>query len=134
VTVFADTSALYALLDAGDANHPAAGRAWTELLERDERVVTTSYVLIETYALLQRRLGVEAVRTFTAAFVPLLDIIWVDAALHEAGLGAVLAARRRDLSLVDCVSFEAMRQRHLNAALAFDPHFRAHGFRPWSGG
>jgi len=37
------------------------------------------------------------------------------------------------LSLVDCVSFEAMRQRHLNAALAFDPHFRAHGFRRWSG-
>ncbi len=129
MTVFADTSALYALLDRSDANHQGARRAWTDLLERDEPVATTSYVLVETYALLQRRLGLDALRTFTSAFVPLLDILWVDVDLHNAGIAAVLAARRRDLSLVDCVSFEAMRRHHVESAFSFDPHFRAHGFR-----
>jgi predicted nucleic acid-binding protein len=130
VSTFADTSALYALLDRRDANHEAATDVWRDLLERDETVATTSYVLVETSALLQRRLGLDALRTFVSDFVPLLDIVWVDADLHDAGVAGVLAARRRDLSLVDCVSFEAMRQRHIVSAFTFDPHFRAHGFRP----
>ena len=129
MTVFADTSALYALLDRSDANHDAASRAWSRLLGADDRLVTTSYALVETHALLQRRLGIDALRTFTSAFAPFLDVVWVDAALHAAGVSAVLAARRRDLSLVDCVSFEVMRQQHIHAAFAFDPHFRTHGFR-----
>jgi predicted nucleic acid-binding protein len=129
VTTFADTSALFTLLDRAEANHGAASGAWRALLEREEAVATTSYVLIETYALLQRRLGLDAVRSFTTDFVPLLDVIWVDVELHNAGVAALLAARRRDLSLVDCVSFEAMRRRHIVSAFAFDPHFRTHGFR-----
>ena len=44
-------------------------------------------------------------------------------------MAAVLAARRRDLSVVDCVSFEAMRRQHIVSAFAFDPHFGAQGFR-----
>ncbi len=129
MTTLVDTSALVALLDGRDANHEAASGAWRQLLEQDEPIATTSYVLVETYALVQRRLGLDAVHTFTADFVPLLDVVWVDAELHNAAIAAVLAARRRDLSLVDCVSFEAMRQRHIESAFAFDPHFRTHGFR-----
>jgi predicted nucleic acid-binding protein len=129
VTVFADTSALVALLDRDDRNHESAAAIWADLLSGDATIVSTSYVLIETYALAQRRLGLPAVRTFTADFVPLLDVVWVDATLHAAGVAALFAARRRALSLVDCVSFEVMRQRTIDQAFAFDPDFRAHGFR-----
>ena len=53
---------------------------------------------------------------------------WVDQPTHEAGVAAVLAAGRRKLSLVDCVSFEIMRRGGIRRAFSFDPHFREAGF------
>jgi predicted nucleic acid-binding protein len=87
-------------------------------------------VLVETYALAGRRLGPAAVRAFRADFAPLVDVIWVDEALHEAGLDVLVARNRRQLSLVDAVSFAAMRQRGLHEVFALDPHFAEEGFVP----
>ncbi len=39
-----------------------------------------------------------------------------------------VAAGRRQLSLVDCVSFEVMRRIGLNRAFCLDPHFEEQGF------
>jgi len=40
----------------------------------------------------------------------------------------VLAANRRQLSLVDCVSFAAMRESGIEHYFAFDEHFDEQGF------
>lgn len=98
------------------------------LLSDDERLVTHSYVLVETTALAQRRLGLGAVRALRDALFPLLGVVWVDRDLHAGALTATLAARRRDVSLVDHVSFEIMRRRALTRAFAFDAHFAGEGF------
>ena len=126
--VFADTSGLLALLNAKDENHERAARAFVNLGARQAALVSTSFVLVETYALLDRRLGLDAVRSFRADFAPLLDVVWVDDALHNAGLDLLLERRRRLLSLVDAVSLITMRQRNLAEAFAFDPHFQLEGF------
>lgn len=126
--VFADTSALLALLNAEDRDHGRAAGAFGALRARRAAIVTTSYVLVETYALIGRRLGLDAVRSFRADFAPLLDVIWVDDALHDAGLDLLLKRHRRLLSLVDAVSFVAMRRQGLSEAFAFDPHFEQEGF------
>jgi predicted nucleic acid-binding protein len=55
-------------------------------------------------------------------------VVWVDGPLHEAGLDLLLGRRARRLSLVDAVSFVTMRQRTLEEAFAFDPHFEQEGF------
>jgi len=128
VTAFVDTSALLAVLHAGDANHTGAARRWRRLVEADERLVTTSYVLVETLALLQRRFGLAAVGDFQDAVAPLLTTVWVDAELHAEGVAGLLTARRRDLSLVDCVSFACMRRQELVRAFHFDRHFTEQGF------
>jgi hypothetical protein len=47
VSVFVDTSALLAVLHAGDENHPRAARTFRELIESKQDLVTTSYVLVE---------------------------------------------------------------------------------------
>jgi len=60
---------------------------------------------------------------------PLLHIEWVDETLHQAGVVALLTANRRQLSLVDCISFETMRRLGLDTAFAFDQHFVEQGFR-----
>lgn len=125
---FVDTSALMALLDRSEAKHASCANTWRELLEDDETLVTSNYVLVETYALAQRRLGVDAVRTLTNDFVPLFAIDWTDETVHGAGLASLLTASRRDLSLVDCVSFEVMRRRDIRKAFALDADFAKQGF------
>ncbi len=127
--VFADTSGLLALLNPNDETHARARRAFDALGAREASLVTTSFVLVETYALVGRRLGLEAVRAFRLGLAPLLEVAWVDEALHEAGLDLLIARRRRRLSLVDTVSFVVMRSRGIEEALAFDPDFEEEGFR-----
>jgi len=128
VSCFVDTSAFLAVLCRDDAHHERARATWAALLAAKVPLVTSSYVLAETYAILQHRLGLDAVRVFHSDVYPVLAIEWVNAALHEKGIAGVLAARRRDLSLVDCVSFEVMRRRGLRKAFAFDAHFAEQGF------
>jgi uncharacterized protein len=128
MSVFVDTSAFLAMLDGADLNHSRADRVWKELLAVGEPLVTTNYVLLETFALAQRRLGMEAVTEFCALASPIMVTKWVDQPTHDAGVAAVLAAGRRKLSLVDCVSFEVMRRAAIRRAFAFDPHFLEAGF------
>ncbi len=126
--VFADTSGLLALLNAEDENHAAAERAFANLRARQASLVSTSFVLVEAYALIGRRFGLDAVRSFRADWSPLLDVVWVDQALHDAGLDLLFERRKRQLSLVDAVSFITMRRRSVAEAFAFDPHFEQEGF------
>ena len=126
--VFIDTSAFYALLDRDDESHRKAKNAWTALLKNGNTLVTNNYVLVETVALIQHRLGIEAVRGFQNDILPLVHVEFVDAESHRSGVSALLSASRRNLSLVDCISFEMMRTSGIRAAFAFDPHFKEQGF------
>lgn len=128
MSVFVDTSALLAVLDADDMNHQKAKDAWTDLISKEEVLVSTNYILVETFALVQHRLGIEAVRTFQDDVSPVLTIAWVDEPAHRAGVTGVMAALRKDLSLVDCVSFDAMRRLGIKSAFVFDQHFNEQGF------
>jgi predicted nucleic acid-binding protein len=128
MTVFVDTSAFYAVFDRDDANHPAAKEAWTALLREPATLLTNNYVLLETTALLQHRIGVAAVRSFHEDVAPLLQVDWVKEEGHRAGVEAVLVAARKKLSLVDCVSFQTMRQFGVRTAFCFDAHFSEQGF------
>lgn len=126
--LFIDTSAFLALLDADDEHHSQTVAAWSEILSCDAVLVTSNYVLVETFALVQNRLGLEAVRVFQEDIVPLLAIQWVTATIHSAAVGAMLAAGRKRLSLVDCSSFEVMRHAGIKRAFTLDRHFREQGF------
>lgn len=127
-TVFVDTSSLLALVNPDDDNHAGANAAFAGLRTRRAPLVSTSFVMVETYALLGRRFGLDSVRGFREDFAPLVEVVWVDGPLHEAGLDLLLSRRTRRLSLVDAVSFVTMRQRNIGEAFAFDPHFEQEGF------
>lgn len=125
---YLDTSALLAVLDASDEYHPPAKELWAKLLTSGAILVASNYVLVETHALLQRRLGMEAVRVFHADIVPLLKVEWVSEAVHLCGVHALVTANRRGLSLVDCVSFEVMRRLGIKDVFTFDQDFAEQGF------
>jgi len=129
VRTFVDTSALYALLDADDDNHAAAaswfggpGASATEVL------VTHSYVVVESAALVHHRLGAPAVRDLFDALLPTLAVMFVDATLHARASAAYLAGLGRRVSFVDRVSFQLVRDTALDRAFAFDRDFAREGF------
>jgi predicted nucleic acid-binding protein len=126
--VFADTSALYALLVATDANHAAAAQVFHRLVRDQSSLLTTSYVLVELYALLGRRLGLHVVAAFRSDFAPLLEVVWVEAATHERALDLLIARADRELSLVDAVSFVVLREQQVESVFAYDRHFGREGF------
>jgi predicted nucleic acid-binding protein len=128
VTVFVDTSALYAILDANDEHHPAAKQTWVELVDRQVDLIITNYIIVETFALVQRRLGLAALRTLQEDVVPVLRVEWVAEVDHQAGVTAVLVSANRRLSVVDCVSLKTMRALGIKTVFAFDHHFSEQGF------
>jgi predicted nucleic acid-binding protein len=133
VTTFVDTSAIYALLDAHDSNHAAAA-GWLRGPGRSERLLTHGYVLVESAALVNRRLGLEASRALFGSIVPLLQVVFVDEALHSTAVREWLSYGSRRSSLVDWVSFQLMAARELGQAFVFDEDFAAQGVRCVPGG
>lgn len=128
MSLFVDTSALLAIIDGDQAGHHEVARVWHRLLDSERTLFTSNYVLVETFALVQRRLGIGAVRDVANVLLPFLQTLWVDEGVHAAALASLFAAGRRQLSLVDCASFELMRRSGLNDALALDRDFTMQGF------
>ena len=126
--VFVDTSALYALLSATDPEHARAAKTFAGLAQERVPLATSSYVLVEVYALLSRRLGLKAVKAFRHDFAPVLRTSWVDAEVHEQALDLLEQEARRKLSLVDATSFVLMRRLGIDRAFAFDEDFKRAGF------
>lgn len=127
--VFCDTSGLYALLDADDAHHAEAAAAWRRLLAAPARLLTSNYVLVETSALVQARLGLEATAALHGRLVPEIDVRWITPEDHAAAVAALLVAGQRRLSLVDCSSFVLCRRLGIDVTFAWDRHFREQGLR-----
>jgi predicted nucleic acid-binding protein len=126
--IMVDTSALYALMDRDDQNHESAKQAWSEIIKSEHTLISSNYILVETFALLQSWLGLKAVRGFHEDLMPLIHVEFVSSTLHRLGIAALLAVSKRRLSLVDCVSFEVMRASGIKTAFAFDAHFAEQGF------
>ena len=128
MNIFIDTAAFLATLNLNDRFHPSARETWDEILTSDSVLFSSNYIILETTALLQHRFGIEAVRLFESDILPVLEVTWVDKDIHMQAMSALLVANRRNLSLVDCTSFEIMRRTGIEAAFTFDPHFSEQGF------
>ena len=127
MTVLADSSALFAMLDVAERHHVRAADAFAELVVED-RLVSHSFVVGELIALAQGRLGLDAVRTLVEDVLQVVEIVWVDESLYRRAVSALLAAGRRGLSLADWTSFELMRERGIRRAFALDDDFARQGF------
>jgi predicted nucleic acid-binding protein len=123
VTVFVDTSALYALLDKADDEHDAAEVTFRGL--RGQHLVTHAYVIVETAALAARRLGSTSTALLFDGLLGVVETEAVDASLHREAITAYRAAGPRSVSLVDRTSFAFMRRRAIGSAFAFDADFAA---------
>ena len=127
--IFIDTSAFYALMDRSDRHHEKAKQLWAFLLDEEIYLKTTNYIIIETLALLQSRLGFEAAHLYSSDISGIVDVLWVKEPRHNLAFELWLGLGRRKLSLVDCVSFITMRHYELENVFGFDRHFDEQGFK-----
>lgn len=127
MSTFVDTSALYALLDEGDRNHERAVARWRTLVA-DARIATHAYVIVETTALVQRRLGMAAAQQLHGRLLPPVHVEAVSTDLHRRAVARWQALGLRELSLVDVTSFTYMDDLLVTEAFAFDDDFGAQGY------
>ena len=130
--IFFDSSAAYALADQGDPNH-AQARDLYGTLPDGQGLLTHNYVVVESFALLQRRMGALAALR-AAEDLHRLEIVWVDRDLHTEAIERLSRKKRRHASLVDEISFLVMRERGIDTAFAFDSDFEHEGFKMLGGG
>ena len=130
--IFLDTSAIYALADANDLRHSEAKDMFNLAFDNDEDILIHNYVIIESAALLQRRLGLHVALRFLDQ-IALIQTHWIDAEDHAQAVNLLQERDNRGLSLVDCASFVVMRRYGVMQAIAFDVDFEHEGFSIYSG-
>jgi hypothetical protein len=131
--IFIDTSAWDAIEDSGDVNHEAAMIFKDEMANRYE-LITSNYILDETYTLLLRNIGYAR----TVAFHRQLEM------LKKAGVLQVIQLSENIIenawiifekynqdkcwSFTDCASYAAMKDQDIDEVFSFDRHFEQMGF------
>lgn len=127
MSAFVDSSAFYASIDRSDSAHARA----TSLLDRDEQLVTSDHVLVESWLLLNARVGYVVAERF-------LDAMLTGAAVVEPVLKADLEAASetarafpdQTFSIVDRTSFAVMERLGVKRAVSFDDDFAIYRYGP----
>jgi predicted nucleic acid-binding protein len=131
---FVDTSAWYPLMVTAHPDHPRLASTLRALIGSHRRLVTTNFVVAETYALLLRRVG----RRTALAFANTVDdppnvVVRSTRALENAAVRDWLTRYDdQDFSFTDALSFTVMTERRIRDALTLDHHFAVAGFHTLS--
>lgn len=124
--IIIDTSAIFAYLDPGDLFHAQAAETYSNLLSDGDRLFTNSYVLVESSALIHRRMGFAALRSFLNSVQGLWEIQWITRAAHDAIWQRMSASGGSRLSLVDW-SVIVMAEQTRASVFTFDSDFAGEG-------
>jgi predicted nucleic acid-binding protein len=130
--IFIDTSAWDAIEDSGDANHEAAMIFKDEIANRYE-LITSNYILDETYTLLLINIGYER----TVAFHRQLEMLIKAGVLRVIQLSENIEEKAWSIfekynqdkcwSFTDCTSYAAMKELAIDEVFSFDRHFEQMG-------
>lgn len=131
--VFVDAGPLYARVDRSDTYHRAALDRFGHLAEQACSVMTTSLVVGEVFALLQRKLGHPlALRWLATLTRSNIGVTWPVSHLQSAATHILQQFPDQDFSFTDAVSFGLMQRNAIRRYLSFDHHFsvfgRVHGW------
>ena len=123
MSTLVDTAAFYALADRRDQHHQEA-RQYYVRAAGSEGLLTTDYILVESWMLIAHRLGRTAAMRFwdrlSTGMIPLLGILAQDLARARQ-----IAHEWEDqgFSLVDCASMAIMERMAIGTIFTFDDDF-----------
>lgn len=121
----------YALVNENDRFHKQATQIWKKQKLQKVKLLTSNYILDETFTLIRQRRGRKVLDEFRKSLLKIYEvkIIRVTVA-DEAGAWDFILNDWADLSFTDCVSFAMMQRLEIKKALSFDEHFKRAGFEP----
>lgn len=127
--IFVDTSAFLAVENRKDACHQKARRFMDACLKSGETLVTSDYVLDESYTIIRLRashaIAVEFGETIRRS--RFMRVEYVTSELIDAAWSLFKKYRDHDFSFTDCTSFVVMERLEIATAFAFDDDFREYG-------
>lgn len=129
--VFVDTSFFKAFIDPNDDFYPQAKVLWKQLIETHTPLITTNYILDETFTLIRVRCNLpRALELRHVLFTHDINMR-VERVLIEDDAAAWdwFEKNWSKLSFTDCVSFAVMKRLELTDVATFDQHFAKAGFR-----
>jgi hypothetical protein len=115
----------------GSTGQHAAAKAAAQHLEADDPLlVTTDYVLDETYTLLRCVLGHRAAVAFGREIHNGgIEIVQVDESIQQEAWDILEQYRDKRFSFTDCTSFVVMKRGNIQLAFTLDRHFQQYGYR-----
>lgn len=129
--IFVDTAAWIALLDASDEHHESASKIFDELNNRNVRLVTTEFVLLELgdgFSAIGKRDQVVVFTTHLRSS-EILTIAPVSQELIERAWELFAERKDKKWQMTDCTSFITMRDMDITTAFTTDRHFTQAGFQ-----
>jgi predicted nucleic acid-binding protein len=131
--IFVDTGGWIALAVVRDQFHRPAASFYRKISKRNIPLLTTNYVLVETYTRIRYDDGhskavqlnfliEEAIKTGR------LRLEWVTPAIHQKAWKIFEDFSDQVFSFVDCTSFVVARNIGVVEVFGFDEHFKTMGF------
>lgn len=129
--VLVDTSAFFALQNAGNVHEHRLVKTAAEQLEADSALlVTTDYILDETYSLLRLVLGHKVAVAFGREIQRgQIQIVQIDPTIQQAAWRIFERYGDKDFSFTDCTSFVVMERGRIPLAFTLDRHFQQYGLK-----
>jgi len=128
--VFVDTGAFIALANEADQYHLPAKNCLLELQAGDVLLVTSNFVLDETYTRLRQKAGLRVAIAFGDKIQTSrqLKIVSVERKSEKRAWEIFKKYKDQTFSYTDCTSFSLMQENNLGEAFGFDKDFRIFGF------
>ena len=127
--IFIDTGAFCAFADRSDKCHVLAVRQFSQLLKQRQALVTTNFIIDETYTWIRYRLGHAQAMAFLHASEqaqmrqPRLEVVSITADIEKSAVRLLGKYADQDLSYTDATSLAVINARKLRRAFTFDRHF-----------
>lgn len=128
--IFIDTEAFIALADMDDKYHLAAVNCFSRLLASQSPLMTSNFIVDETYTRLRRLLGSKAALRFgesLKAGANSIEIATITEDVEEIAWDFLKKFSDQDLSYTDATSFALMKLKKTKEVFGFGQHFRLVG-------
>ncbi len=128
--IFVDTGAFCAFANQKDEYHQIAVRQFSLILKQRLPLITSNFVVDETYTWLRYRLGydqaiqfLQTIRQAEQHRESSLEIITITREIEDKAMTLLKKYDDQDLSFTDATSLAVIQKRKLKQAFSFDSHF-----------
>ena len=131
--LFVDTGAWLAIVVKRDQYHKLAADYYRQLSKRRISLITTNYVLQETYTRIRYDDSLNKAIQFHAIITEAIQkgrlrLEWITPSIHEEAWTVFGNYPDHPFSFVDCTSFVVAKKVHAQTVFGFDTSFKIVGF------